>query len=166
LLASTTITIALLASLAPITVFFTLSTESYAFIVLLNVGFFATAGIVGLAYLRRALDSAFPSVVDAPGELEAPLPEPLPHPQGSTSASIERVQTPRPTSWAMPRVKPPARRVFEAWTCLFRVVGAQMGWVLRPFVGDPELPFTLFREREGNFLLAVLVSIRHLITGG
>lgn len=155
LLASTTVTVALLASLAPITVFFTLSTESYAFVVLLNVGFFAAAGFVGLAYLRRALDAAFPTsaghrAVEPKGAGESPEGAPPP------------LEVPRQP----PAGKTPARRVFEAWTLLFGVVGAQMGWVLRPFVGDPALPFALFREREGNFLLAVLRSLGQLLGPG
>ncbi len=41
-------------------------------------------------------------------------------------------------------------------------VGAQMAWILRPFIGTPDLPFTLFRDRESNFFLGVTESIRQL----
>ena len=34
--------------------------------------------------------------------------------------------------------------VFRLWVVVFALVGAQMGWVLRPFVGNPNLPFTWF----------------------
>lgn len=49
------ITTLVLASLGPVTVFFTLSTESQPFMVLLNVVFFCAAWLVGLLYLARAL---------------------------------------------------------------------------------------------------------------
>lgn len=35
---------------------------------------------------------------------------------------------------------------------LFAMVGGQLAWVLRPFVGDPGLPFQLFRESGGDML--------------
>jgi hypothetical protein len=47
-LVGTALATALLASLGPITVFFTLSTESHGFMVLLNAAFFAVAAVLGL----------------------------------------------------------------------------------------------------------------------
>jgi hypothetical protein len=44
------------------------------------------------------------------------------------------------------------------------VVGAQMGWVLRPFIGNPSQPFEWFRARESNFFEAVLNAIRTLFS--
>ena len=44
--------LALLASLGPVTGFFTLSTENYAFMVLLNVLMFSVSGLIGIAFLR------------------------------------------------------------------------------------------------------------------
>jgi hypothetical protein len=43
---------------------------------------------------------------------------------------------------------------------LFALVGSQMGWVLRPFIGQPNVPFTFFRERHANFFAGVW---KHLI---
>ena len=40
-----------------------------------------------------------------------------------------------------------------------------MGWVLRPFIGRPELPFEWFRERNSNFFAAVLHSLSELLFG-
>ena len=51
------------------------------------------------------------------------------------------------------------RTVFRVWVLVFGLVGAQMGWVLRPFIGDPSKPATFFREREGNFFQAVTTKI-------
>ena len=56
----------------------------------------------------------------------------------------------------------PGRVVFRTWLLVYGVVGAQMGWILRPFVGTPDLPFTWFRPRESNFFAAVLGALRDL----
>lgn len=55
------------------------------------------------------------------------------------------------------------RTVFRCWILLYGLVGAQMGWVLRPFLGNPELPFTWFRERESNFFEAILRTVGRLV---
>ena len=45
----------------------------------------------------------------------------------------------------------------RTWLVLYAFVGVQMGWVLRPFVGDPHSPPTLFRPGAwgGNAYVAV-----------
>jgi hypothetical protein len=58
------------------------------------------------------------------------------------------------------------RSVFACWMIVFALVGAQMGWVLRPFIGAPHLPFTPFRERKSNFFEAVLNALEGLFSGG
>lgn len=52
--------------------------------------------------------------------------------------------------------------VFTAWIVIYVVVGAQMGWILRPFVGAPHLEQTLFRDVESNFFYGVLEALRYL----
>ncbi len=58
------------------------------------------------------------------------------------------------------------KTVFRLWVIVFGLVGAQMGWVLRPFIGNPEMRFTWFRARESNFFEAVLGIIGRLLSGG
>ena len=58
------------------------------------------------------------------------------------------------------------RLVFGCWVFVFALVGAQMGWVLRPFIGNPDLPFTWFRARQSNFFEAVLNALQSLLGGG
>lgn len=41
--------------------------------------------------------------------------------------------------------------LLNAWLLLYAFVGTQLGWTLRPFFGDPGMPFVLFRHLEGNF---------------
>ena len=62
----------------------------------------------------------------------------------------------------LPRFPRPPRLVFVVWLGIYAVVGAQMGWILRPFIGTPDMPFTVFRDRESNFLLAVVEALRQL----
>ena len=57
----------------------------------------------------------------------------------------------------------PARRVFSVWIVIYGIVGAQMGWILRPFVGAPGLEFTWFRPRESNFLQGFLETLGSLL---
>jgi hypothetical protein len=55
------------------------------------------------------------------------------------------------------------RSVFAIWMFVFGLVGAQMAWILRPFIGSPDRPFTWFRERGSNFFEAVWNILRNLI---
>ena len=47
-------------------------------------------------------------------------------------------------------------QIFKIWIIIFSFVSIQLAWNLRPFVGSRDLPFQLFREKEGNFYLAVV----------
>ncbi|MCS7187078.1 MAG: actin-binding WH2 domain-containing protein [Armatimonadota bacterium] len=53
--------------------------------------------------------------------------------------------------------------IFRIWMLLYGIVGAQMGWLMRPFLGSPNLPFQIFRPVEGNFFVAVLKAIAELL---
>ena len=59
---------------------------------------------------------------------------------------------------------PNVKTVFRCWVILFGLVGAQMGWVLRPFIGKPGLPFVWFRGRESNFFEGVWQAIVSLFS--
>ncbi len=54
-----TVNMGVLASLGPVTAFFTLSTDSYLFMVLLNVVIFGVSGIIGLKFFWTAMDAVF-----------------------------------------------------------------------------------------------------------
>ena len=56
------------------------------------------------------------------------------------------------------------KTVFGCWVVVFALVGAQMGWVLRPFIGSPDVPFEWFRERESNFFESVWRSSLTFLT--
>ncbi|MCE9636996.1 MAG: hypothetical protein K8T90_14930 [Planctomycetes bacterium] len=171
LLAAVTVNLALLASFGPVTGFFTLSTDSYPFLVILNVAFFAISGFAGLTFLRRALTTLFEAPqVDEP-ERDAP-PPPLAADLFATSpreSPLPPMPTPTPSrspsnvalSFAPPP-DDPGRRVFRVWIVTYCVVGAQMAWILRPFIGTPGLEFSFFRPRGSNFLEALWHTLQRL----
>lgn len=50
--------------------------------------------------------------------------------------------------------------LLRIWIAIYAVVGMQLGWRLRPFIGSVDSPFELFRsEDSGNFYIAVWNSI-------
>ena len=56
--------------------------------------------------------------------------------------------------------------ILRGWLFLYGFVGSQMGWVLRPFFGDPDSKFQLFRQLESNFYLHIWEIISRAIGGG
>lgn len=53
--------------------------------------------------------------------------------------------------------------IFAIWIIIFAFVSSQLAWNLRPFVGSRELPFELFRPRQGNFYIAVIQSVGDML---
>ena len=59
---------------------------------------------------------------------------------------------------------PGHRRMLYFWFFLYAFVGIQMGWVLRPFIGDPDAPVQFFRsDAWGNAYEVVLRLIRNAV---
>ena len=52
--------------------------------------------------------------------------------------------------------------IFRIWVVILAFVSSQLAWNLRPFVGGRDMPFELFRAREGNFYVAVIHSVANL----
>lgn len=155
LAASVAVTVAVLASLGPIVAFFSVSTTSYSFMVLLNVAVFAASGGLGLAFLLQTLHR----LSQAPA-----LPPPT---EAEELVGLEKIDGPGPGAIEAADDRPLGRHValvFRCWVILFGLVGAQMGWVLRPFIGDPTRPFAWFRGRESNFFEAIWTAVRDLMT--
>lgn len=148
LVASLGVMMALLASFGTIVVFFAVSTDSYAFMVLLNVVLFAVAGFLGLGFLLQTLHRLFNAQI-----LNAPPPIPSESPEPGALEPLEGQVSSRNV-----------RSVFRIWVLVFGLVGAQTGWVLRPFIGDPSKPFTFFRARESNFFQAVIRTAGELLS--
>lgn len=51
------------------------------------------------------------------------------------------------------------RSMLAVWVLLYALVGIQLGWLLRPFVGDPHAPVTLFRQEPVSNAYLVLVQL-------
>jgi hypothetical protein len=161
LLASLAVTLAVLASFGPIVAFFSVTTSSYHFISVLNVLMFAVAGGLGLAFLLQTLNRLTVAGRPQPAP-EAPVPVPADAPPPSASAA------PAPPPGALDAagghvLGRNVKVVFYVWVVVFALVGAQMSWVLRPFIGDPAQPFTWFRPRQSHFFEAVWNDLRHLV---
>ncbi|MFO0955973.1 MAG: hypothetical protein U0800_00755 [Isosphaeraceae bacterium] len=158
--ASIAVMVAVLASLGPIVAFFSVMTTSYRFILLLNVAACPSGGL-GLSFLLQTLhhprgrrgSTRMPPIEVQPIDAEPADP-----------AKLEAGQPAPARSEPLPGRAIPGkvRLIFRCWVLLFGVVGAQMAWVLRPFVGDPARPFTWFRPRQSNFFEAVWHSFLNL----
>jgi hypothetical protein len=162
------VTLAVLAAFGPIVAFFSLTTTSYPFVVLLNVAVFAVAAGFGLVFLLRTLEKMTlrplqPRTVlvrNTPAEDEPVEAEIAEDPAPPTRPRVREVQVPMP-----PAPDPAVRTVFRVWIVAFALVGAQMSWVLRPFIGSPQLEFAWFRPRESSFFEAVAKALRMLFAG-
>ncbi len=137
---------AVLASFGPIIAFFSVTSKSYSFILLLNVVMFAISGLLGLNFLFRTLSRLIKAlrirdIADLPAE-EAGL----------------HLRT-------IPSDQSTVRSVFSVWVVVFSLVGMQMSWVLRPFLGNPDGPFAWFRPRSSSFFEAILAHLHNLFGG-
>jgi hypothetical protein len=54
--------------------------------------------------------------------------------------------------------------IFKIWVVILAFVSSQLAWNLRPFVGSRDMPFEIFRIREGNFYIAVIQSAANMFT--
>jgi hypothetical protein len=158
LVAALAVTVTVLASLGPIVAFFSMSTTSYPFMILLNVVVYTVAGLMGMAFLLQTLHRL---------SLIAPEPTPAhePEPVGEEKSGATKVLPPGALERVDDRVlSRHVKAVFRCWILLFGLVGAQMGWVLRPFVGNPDMPFAWFRPRESNVFQGILGALAKLFS--
>lgn len=149
ILGASAVMLAVLAGFATIVAFFSFTTDSYPFMKLLNVVIFTVSGVLGLGFLLQTLRRLAQEPEGEP-KVKSVYLEPGDDPR--MPGALTRVQRERTTA--------PVKTVFQIWVVVFALVGAQMSWVLRPFIGDPkvvaERGFEVFRDREGNFFGSVL----------
>ena len=167
LIAAMAVILAVLASFGPIVLFFSVSTTSYPFMQLLNVVIFSIAGFLGLKFLLLTLHrldivqrEAFSPPPAAPAASSGPEFDLGLSDAAATgsepSGALDRMEGQVFTANVM--------TVFRLWVIVFGLVGAQMGWVLRPFIGYPGAPFEWFRNRESNFFEAVMNALSNLVS--
>jgi len=110
-----------LASLAPITLFFYATTRDYTTALNFNGVVFAVASLAAQLVLRRYYQPLI-------------------------------------------RLSPRHRVMMRLWLGLYVFVAIQMAWVLRPFIGNPALPVTFFRDEQwGNAYVEVLHALLRLV---
>ena len=157
IMAAIGVMIAVLAGFGTIVAFFNFTTTSYPFILLLNVIVFTVAGVLGLSFLLQTLRRLVEPATKAapPAEMttaEAP-------PTTLEPGALTRVQD-GPTDGTV-------KTIFRIWVIIFALVGAQMSWVMRPFIGSyGDDGFVWFRERGGSFFGRVFEAIVTVLGGG
>jgi hypothetical protein len=174
-----TVTAVLTFAFAPISLFFLVTAQSYAFFKLLNVAILTLTALVGLRFLTsgmRALNEhvvveTVPSnqaavsaqlmqrelvsaTVGGGGEPAGQAHTNGDAPAGSQSHNLSRSHGPVPGSGdatAMAGERSASMVLLYIWILLFGFVGTQLAWTLRPFFGSPNAPFELFRDIGGTF---------------
>jgi hypothetical protein len=99
--------------------------------------------------------STAPAVTPLPALLAAPRPG-----ERGWDPGLGRNLGTRVSSAASER--PASMTLLYIWILLFGFVGTQLAWTLRPFFGNPDSPFALFREIEGNFYAEIIHTISSL----
>jgi hypothetical protein len=149
IVASLAVMVAVLASLGPIVAFFSVITTSHPFIVILNVFVFGISALAGLNFMIRTIHRINAAVSRPlgldPGEDEIPLGDLGDKPESALSLQDPDDFQRLPSHRAV-------MSVFLLWIVVFALVGTQMSWVLRPFIGKPGEPFIPIAGRGSNFL--------------
>ncbi len=57
---------------------------------------------------------------------------------------------------------PPSIRIVKIWALIYAIVGSQLSWGLRPFIGESG-SFAFFRAVEGNFFIVVFKVVFNLL---
>jgi hypothetical protein len=184
-----TVAAVLTVAFAPISLFFLITARSYAFFKLLNVAILALTALIGLRFLisgMRALNEhvVAESKLSNQVVVSAAVPErelvsasvvggadsaPQPPSNGAGSRNPKNRPEPAPgaanarTPQPAPGDRPASMLLLYIWILLFGFVGTQLAWTLRPFFGDPDLPFELFRDIEGTFYSDILSTLGSLL---
>lgn len=185
LIAAHTVLAGILASFSPVVAFFGLTTRTYSFMVLLTVAVCSLGAVLGLLAFIRALQEKLPQrgaaehvvpkaweavtdddLKETPDEQGEPIvqgPAPL-------GASFRRTEAERSSASSAQGSPDHAERrqlwqVLGWWLLLYAVVGVQMSWILRPFIGSPSLEFVFFRGKSGSFVEAVFDHLGRFFGG-
>jgi hypothetical protein len=149
LMVAHTILAAVLGSLAPVVAFFALTTTSYSFMVLLTVAACTLAGVMGVRVFVKAINEPIPGRFGTDVPSEASGGEQKPDSFFSRPKNVDK------NIW----------QLLGWWVVLYIFVGAQMGWMLRPFIGSPDLPFDLWRTRGGSLVESVIFHLQRIFGG-
>jgi hypothetical protein len=149
LLAGTTIISLVLAALSPVTLLFGMTTSSYAFFKLLNVGMFVVAWFIGAAFFRAIyappLQVGSSIIVGSDDDEQEQTPE--------TTLSEHQAENHNKVQAYFIRF----------WFLLYGFVAVQIAWMLRPFVCSSSMEFQIFRGMRDNVYGDILYSIAHIL---
>lgn len=137
-----TVTLVVMCSLVPIIMFFSLSTPNYYFIKIMTVAVCMLGGILGLVFMRKTLKALKPETAARRTSEE------------TSEETLEDIT--QEIKQYLPRM------IFGAWILAFGLVGMQMSWLMRPFIGREGEEFSWFRAPESNFFVNVIQSIGRL----
>ncbi|MEV6303990.1 hypothetical protein AB0M02_31615 [Actinoplanes sp. NPDC051861] len=173
-----TVTSVLTLAFAPISLFFLITAQSYAFFKLLNVGILILTAVVGLRFLTagmRALNAHQASVVvpATPAALTSESTSTSTTAPAKENGAVLTAPAPvKPLSQIGARPPQPhqgdgstSMTLLYIWILLFGFVGTQLAWTLRPFFGSPGKDFELFRSIGGTFYADVFDTIGRLLGG-
>jgi hypothetical protein len=170
---SITVIAVLTLGFAPISLFFLITAQNYEFFKLLNVCILALTAVVGLLFLTRgmaALNSYHAAALQAAPAAQVAVPAEerelalVGAGNGHSALPAAPAAMASPDHAAAPAAAVPAERptrmaLVYVWILLFGFVGTQLAWTLRPFFGDPDGQFALFREISGTFYTDILQTI-------
>ncbi|HET9779860.1 MAG TPA: hypothetical protein VFP81_11320 [Propionibacteriaceae bacterium] len=172
-LVSITVISVLTLAFAPISLFFLITAQNYEFFKLLNVCILVLTAVIGLLFLTRgmaALNSYHAAALEAAPAAQVTVAAEdrelalVGAGNGHSALPAAPVVNTSPDPVAAPAAAVPAERptrmaLVYIWILLFGFVGTQLAWTLRPFFGDPDSPFALFREISGTFYTDILQTI-------
>jgi hypothetical protein len=147
-----TVTSMLTLAFAPISLFFLITAPDYDFFKVLNVAILTLTGAVGLGFLRSGMHTMNllakrELIADVRTQHSQPAISDTESADEAGEASEEAVlETERPVSMGL----------LNVWIVLYGFVGTQLAWTLRPFFGDPDASFALFRPIAGNFYVNIV----------
>jgi hypothetical protein len=170
---SITVISVLTLAFAPISLFFLITAQNYEFFKLLNVCILVLTAVVGLLFLTRgmaALNAYHAAAIEAAPAAQVAIAAEdrelalVGAGNGHSTLPTAPVADISPEPVAAPAAAVPAERptrmaLVYIWILLFGFVGTQLAWTLRPFFGDPDSPFALFREISGTFYTDILQTI-------
>src|SRR5205823_2221698 len=118
------VTLAVLASFGTITVFFSLCTTSYPFMVLLNVLMFAVAGVLGMNFLLQTLHRLAAVLIEPAGWVPPQPAQPAQPSPTPTPIPTPAPPYPPPPPGALDRLEnhalgPHVKTVFRVWVLVF-----------------------------------------------
>jgi hypothetical protein len=107
-------------------------------------------------------NGAVPAVQPVAPPVAQPIPQPIAQPvQVPLGYVLQPLHKPAPAKAAGGQT-PPSMTLLYIWILLFGFVGTQLAWTLRPFFGSPGMPFSLYRDIDGNFYAEIIRTLSHL----